>query len=155
MDLLSWTREKINVNPLILVMEGCGCIKYHWVVQDCSLSLKTDVYRFAMEAIDHNNVSDMEKSITLLLAGNCISLRKEYKVPQPVVKEKRFHNCLITLEVKQIKIPFVSIFSEICFQDRVEEEINVFSVFIVFIWMVTHGDNKKHFQPRCIMGFFS
>lgn len=102
-------------------------------MQDCSLSLKTDVYRFAMEAIDHNNVSDMEKSITLLLAGNCISLRKEYKVPQPVVKEKRFHNCLITLEVKQIKIPFVSIFSEICFQDRVEEEINVFSVFIVFI----------------------
>lgn len=74
-------------------------------------------YRFAMEAVDHNNVSDIERSITLLLAGNCISLRKEYKVLQPVVKEK-FHNYLITLEVKQIDVSFVSIFSVISFQEK-------------------------------------
>lgn len=72
-------------------------------------------YRFAMEAVDHNNVSDMERSITLLLAGNCISLRKDCKVLQPVVKEKKFHNYLITLEVKQVEVSFVSISSEICF----------------------------------------
>lgn len=83
-----------------------------------------------METIDHNIVSDTEKSITLLLAGNCYTLRKEYKVLEAVVKEKRFHNYLITLEVKLIKISFVSIFSEICFQEG-EEEDNVFSVFIV------------------------
>lgn len=61
-------------------------------------------YRFAMEAIDHNSVFDMEKSITLPLAGNYTSLSKEYQVLKPVVKEKKFHNYLITLEVKQIKI---------------------------------------------------
>lgn len=73
-------------------------------------------YRFAIETIDHNNISDMEKSITLLLAGNCYALRKDYNVLQAVVKEKRFHNYLIALEVKPIKISFVNIFSEICFQ---------------------------------------
>lgn len=76
-------------------------------------------YRFAMEAIDHNSVSDMEKSITLLLTGNYISLSKEYKVLKPVVKEKKFHNYLITVEVKQIKISFVSAFSEVCFPEGV------------------------------------
>lgn len=112
-------------------------------------------YRFAMEAIDRNNVSDMEKSITLLLAGNCYSLRKEYKVLQPIVKEKRFHNYLITLEVKQIKISSVSIFSEICFQEG-EEEINIFSVFIVFIYMVTYRDNKNTASLDTLCwGFFS
>jgi len=55
-----------------------------------------------MEIIDHNNLSDMEKSITLLPAGNCYTLRKEYKVLEAVVKEKRFHNSLVALEVKPI-----------------------------------------------------
>lgn len=70
--LLRWTfslgqEEKININPLTLVMEGCGHIKYHWVVQDCSLSLKTDTIGLLWK-LDHNVVSDAEKSITLLLA---------------------------------------------------------------------------------------
>lgn len=85
-------------------------------------------YSFVMETIEHNNMSDMEKSITLLLAENFFALRKENKVLQAVVKEKRFYNYLITLGVKPIKIPFVSIFSEICLQ---EGEEDVFSVFIV------------------------
>lgn len=90
-------------------MEGCGRINYHWVVQDCSLSLKTDA-RGLLWKLDHNIVSDVEKSITLLLAGNCHSLRIDYKVLEAVVKEKRFHNYLITLEVKLIKY-HLSVFS--------------------------------------------
>lgn len=53
-------------------------------------------YMFAMETIDHNIVFDMEKSITVLPARNCSTLRQEYKVPQSVVKQKRFHDYLIT-----------------------------------------------------------
>jgi len=37
-------------------------------------------YSFAMETMDHNIISDTEKSITLLLAGKCYALMKEYKV---------------------------------------------------------------------------
>lgn len=66
-----------------------------------------------METTDHNIVFDMEKSITLLLARNCSILRQEYKVLQAVVKQKRFHDYLITLEVKPIKISPVNTFSEI------------------------------------------
>lgn len=50
------------------------------------LEFEDKCYRFAMETIDHNIVSDMEKSITLLLAGNCCTLRNEYKILQAVVK---------------------------------------------------------------------
>lgn len=65
MDLQFWTREgKININPLILVMEGCGHIKYGLKVPASNLSLKTDSFAFAMETTDHNIVFDMEKSIT-------------------------------------------------------------------------------------------
>lgn len=73
-------------------------------------------YMLAMETIDYNIVFDMEKSITLLLARNCYTLRQEYKVPQAVVKQKSFHYYLITLEVKPIKISSVNPFFSICFQ---------------------------------------
>lgn len=53
-------------------------------------------YMFAMETIDHNIVFDMEKSITALPARNCSTLRQEYKVPQAVVKQNRFHDYVIT-----------------------------------------------------------
>lgn len=53
-------------------------------------------YMFAMETIDRNIVFDVEKSITALPARNCSALRQEYKVPQAVVKQKRFHDYLIT-----------------------------------------------------------
>lgn len=85
-------------------------------------------YRFAIETIDHNNISDMEKSITLLLAGNCYTLRKDYKVLQAVVKEKRFHNYLIALEVKQLKYHLPTFSLRFVFR-KGEEEDNVFSVF--------------------------
>lgn len=46
-DLQSQTGEgeKININPLILVMEVCGHIKYYWLAQDHRLNLKTDALR--------------------------------------------------------------------------------------------------------------
>jgi hypothetical protein len=50
----------------------------------------------AMETIDRNIVFDMEKSITALTARNCSTLRLEYKAPQAVVKQKGFHDYLIT-----------------------------------------------------------
>lgn len=53
-------------------------------------------YMFAMETIDRNIVFDMEKSITVLAARNCSTLKQEYKIPQAVVKHKRFHHYLIT-----------------------------------------------------------
>lgn len=53
-------------------------------------------YMFAMETIGRNIVFDMEKSITALPARNCSTWRQEYKVPQAVVKQKRFHDYLIT-----------------------------------------------------------
>lgn len=89
-------------------MEGCGHIKYCLGVPGSSWSPKTDSCMFAMETTDHNIVFDMEKSITLLLARNHSILRQEYKVPQAVVKQKRFHDYLITLEVKPIKISSVN-----------------------------------------------
>lgn len=64
------------------------------------LEFKGRCYSFAMETTDRNIISDIEKSITLLLAGKCYALRKEYKLLQAVVKHKRLHNYLITLEVK-------------------------------------------------------
>lgn len=57
-----------------------------------------------MGTIDLNNLAGRGKSIALLLAGNCCTLRKEYKVLQVVVKKKRFHNYLITLKAKSIVI---------------------------------------------------
>lgn len=72
---------------------------------------------FAMETIDRNIVFDVEKSITALPARNCSALRQEYKVPQAVVKQKRFHDYLITWEAKPIKISSVNTFSRICFQE--------------------------------------
>lgn len=53
-------------------------------------------YMFAVETIDRNIVFDMEKSITVLPARNCSTSRQEYKGPQAVVKQKRFHDYLIT-----------------------------------------------------------
>lgn len=46
-DLQSQTGEgkKININPLILVMEVCGHIKYYWLAQDHRLNWKTDAVR--------------------------------------------------------------------------------------------------------------
>lgn len=65
---------------------------------------------FAVETIDRNIVFDMEKSITVLLARNCSTSRQEYKGPQAVVKQKRFHDYLITWEAKPIKISSVNTF---------------------------------------------
>lgn len=50
----------------------------------------------AVETIDRNIVFDLEKSITALAARNCSTLRPEYKAPQAVVKQKGFHDYLIT-----------------------------------------------------------
>lgn len=46
-DLQSRTggEKKININPLILVMEVCGHKKYYWLAQDHRLNLKTDALR--------------------------------------------------------------------------------------------------------------
>lgn len=67
-------------------------------------------YMFAMETIDRNIVFDMEKSITVLPARNCSASRQEYKGLQAVVKQKRFHDYLITREAKPIKISSVNTF---------------------------------------------
>ena len=53
-------------------------------------------HMFAVETIDCNIVFDTEKSITVLPARNCSTLRQEYKVPQSVVKQKRFPDYLAT-----------------------------------------------------------
>lgn len=64
-----------------------------------------------METTDQNIVFDMEKSITLLLARNCSTRRQEYEALQAVVQQQRFHDYLITLEVKPIKISSVNTLS--------------------------------------------
>lgn len=51
---------------------------------------------FAMETMDRNIVFDMEKSITALPARKCSTSSQQYKVPQAVVKQKSFHDYLIT-----------------------------------------------------------
>lgn len=87
--------KKININPLILVMEGYGHIKYYWLAQD-QFKFEDRYYMFAMETMDCNTVFDMEKSITALQTRNYSTLRQEYKGPQPHVKQKRLHDYLIT-----------------------------------------------------------
>lgn len=71
---------------------------------------------FAMETMDRNIVFDMEKSITALPARKCSTSSQQYKVPQAVVKQKSFHDYLITWEAKPIKISSVNMFSRIYFE---------------------------------------
>lgn len=70
--------------------------KVLWASTDSQSEFEDRCYMFAMETIDCNNVFDMEKSITVLPARNCSTLRQEYKVLQALVKQKRLHDYLIT-----------------------------------------------------------